>query len=117
MRDKDCLGRSGETAAARYLAAGGLTILDRNWVCPEGELDIIARTGRTLVVCEVKTRTGTRYGHPAEAVTLAKLHRLRRLAATWLSHHGGGYDQVRIDVLALTTTPDGFAVDHLRGVG
>lgn len=117
MRDKDILARSGETEAARYLSAGGLTILDRNWQCPAGELDIIARAGRTLVVCEVKTRTRTRYGHPAEAVTLSKLTRLRRLAALWLAQHGGGYDRVRIDILALTTTTDGFAVDHLQGVG
>jgi len=117
MNNKDMLARSGETAAARYLADGGLTILARNWQCPAGELDIVARAGRTLVVCEVKTRTGTRYGHPAEAVTLSKLTRLRRLAATWLTEHGGGYDQIRIDILALTTTPTGFTIDHIPGVG
>lgn len=117
MRDTNELGRTGEAAAARYLMDGGLTILARNWQCPAGELDIVARAGRTLVVCEVKTRTGTRFGHPAEAVTLSKLTRLRRLAAMWLAEHGGGFDQVRIDILALTTTADGFAVDHIPGVG
>ena len=117
MRDKDRLARSGEAEAARFLTAGGMTILARNWQCSAGELDIVARAGRTLVVCEVKTRSGTRFGHPAEAVTLSKLTRLRRLAALWLAQHGGGFDRVRIDILALTTTADGFAVDHLQGVG
>ena len=117
MRDKDELARSGEAAAAQYLVSSGLTILARNWQCPTGELDIVARAGRTLVVCEVKTRTTTKYGHPAEAVTLSKLTRLRRLAATWLAHHGGGYDQIRIDILALTSTPTGFTIDHIPGVG
>ena len=117
MRDKDLLARSGETAAARYLTGGGLTILARNWQCRAGEIDIVARRGRTLVICEVKTRTGTRYGHPAECVTASKLTRLRRLAAAWLAEHGGGYAQIRIDILALTATETGFAVDHLQGVG
>ena len=117
MRDKDLLGRLGEHAAARYLIAGGLRIVDRNWRCPAGELDIIARHGRTLVVCEVKTRAGERYGHPVEAVNLAKARRLRRLAARWLAAHRGRYDEVRVDVLGLTVDPrGGFRVRHLRGV-
>jgi putative endonuclease len=118
MRDKDMLGRLGENAAAHYLVSGGLTILDRNWRCPTGELDIIARQDRTLVVCEVKTRSTGRYGHPAEAVTEPKARRLRRLAARWLAAHHGGYDTVRIDILGLTVDPrGGFAIHHVRGVG
>ena len=71
MRAKDVLGRLGEEAAARHLAGLGWTIIDRNWRCPEGELDIVARDGANLVVCEVKTRSGLVYGAPVEAATPA----------------------------------------------
>ena len=60
-------------------------MLARNWRCREGELDLIATKGPTLVVCEVKTRSGGRFGAPFEAVTRQKQLRLRRLATRWLT--------------------------------
>ena len=60
MHAKDVLGQSGEQAAAEYLESCGLRILDRNWRCAVGEIDIVAVDRRTLVVVEVKSRTGTR---------------------------------------------------------
>lgn len=118
MRAKDELGRAGERAATRYLRAHGIDVLDRNWRCAAGELDIVARSGRTLIVYEVKTRSTDRYGGPLAAVGPAKRARLRRLAAQWLRDHHGGYDQVRIDVLGLTVRPGGGGclVEHVRGV-
>jgi putative endonuclease len=62
-------GVRGEDLAARYLESRGLVVLDRNWRCPEGELDLVATDRRRLIVCEVKTRSSTAFGHPAEAVT------------------------------------------------
>jgi putative endonuclease len=116
MRRKDELGRRGEEAAARYLTAAGYRILDRNWRCSEGELDIVARDGGELVICEVKTRTTETYGTPFEAVGRAKLTRLRRLAHAWLAAHGTGRMPFRIDVLGLVRDgPDRFTVDHVRG--
>ena len=94
MHAKDVLGRSGEQAAADYLESCGLRILDRNWRCAVGEIDIVAVDRRTLVVVEVKSRTGTRCGSPLEAVTRAKRARLRRLAVQWLNAHGIRFDQV-----------------------
>ena len=118
MRSKDVLGRQGEQAAAEYLEASGFRILDRNWRCAEGELDIVAADGRSLVVCEVKTRSGKRYGTPLEAITRQKQRRLRRLAVSWLVAHGVLFHQVRIDVVGITRDPSGrFAVEHIRGVG
>ncbi len=118
MRAKDVLGRSGEQAAAEYLASAGLRILDRNWRCAAGEIDIVAAERRVLVVCEVKSRSGTRYGTPLEAVSRAKRARLRRLAVAWLNAHGVRFDQVRIDVVGLTYEgTGGFTVEHVRGVG
>ena len=70
MHPKDALGRYGEDLAAEHLRRQGLTVLARNWRCARGELDIVARDGSALVICEVKTRRGTGYGHPVEAVEM-----------------------------------------------
>lgn len=118
MRAKDVLGREGEQAAADYLTERGFRILDRNWRCADGEIDIVAVERHSLVVCEVKTRSGTRYGTPLEAVGRAKRGRLRRLAVLWLNAHGVRFDQIRIDVLGLLRDDSGdFTVEHVRGVG
>jgi len=118
MRPKDVLGRAGEQAAAEYLESSGLRILDRNWRCAGGEIDIVAVERYALVVCEVKSRTGTRYGSPLEAVSRAKRARLRRLAVQWLNAHGVRFDEVRIDVIGLVYDgAGGFTVEHIRGVG
>jgi putative endonuclease len=118
MGAKDVLGKEGEQAAVSYLEGCGFRILDRNWRCAEGEIDIVAADRRTFVVCEVKTRSGTRYGTPQEAVGERKRRRLRRLAALWLSAHGIRFDQIRIDVLGLLRDgTGGFTVEHIRGVG
>lgn len=116
MRPKDALGQRGEEAAARYLIAAGYDILDRNWRCRSGELDIVARDGAELVICEVKTRTSVAFGTPVEAVDRAKLARLRRLAQAWLSERGIARNGFRVDILGLVTDgPDRFSIDHLRG--
>jgi putative endonuclease len=117
MRAKDVLGKSGEQAAAEYLESLGFRILDRNWRCAQGEIDIVAVERHTLVVCEVKSRTGVRYGTPLEAVSRAKQARLRRLAVQWLNAHGVRFDQVRIDVVGLVYEgTGGFTIEHIRGV-
>jgi len=112
------LGRRGEEAAARWYAAHGYEVLARNWRCSEGEIDLLCarsdsagrRGQRTLVVCEVKTRTSLLLGHPLEAVTAAKQQRLRRLAAAFLRSQGQHFDDVRFDVVAIT----GHALDVLE---
>ena len=81
------LGALGERIAAAFLTDAGLRLLDRNWRCRDGELDIVAREGDALVFCEVKTRRGTGFGHPVEAVTGTKQRRLRTLAMRWLDAH------------------------------
>jgi putative endonuclease len=116
MADKDTLGRYGEDVAVAHLQAAGLVVLARNWRCPDGELDIIARDGDVLVFCEVKTRSGLGYGVPAEAVTSAKARRIRRLAAAWLDQAGRGWPELRFDVVSvLRRRGHAVAVEHLRG--
>lgn len=118
MHAKDVLGRDGEQAAVNYLEGLGFRVLDRNWRCADGEIDIVAVERHTFVVCEVKTRSGTRYGTPLEAVGRAKRQRLRRLAVRWLTAHGVRFDQIRIDVVGLLYEgTGGFTIEHVRGVG
>ncbi|KRC37394.1 YraN family protein [Oerskovia sp. Root22] len=117
MGAKDAVGRYGEKIAARYLVEAGWVVLDRNWRGTRGELDVVARDGDVLVVVEVKTRRGTAYGHPAEAVTPDKLARLRRLTGEWMATHPVRPGSVRIDVVAIVLPQAGAAqVEHLVGV-
>ena len=83
MNAKNNLGRCGEQAAVEYLERAGLRILDRNWRCTEGEIDIVAAERQVLVICEVKTRSSAQYGSPFEAITRSKCARLRRLTVRW----------------------------------
>ena len=114
---RQALGAYGEALAARHLEAQGMVVLDRNWRCEVGEIDLVLRDGRVLVVCEVKTRRSTACGTPHEAVTPAKAARLARLADRWQEAHGLAADDVRIDVVAVLRPRRGPAlVDHGRGV-
>lgn len=116
MRAKDETGRWGEAVAARFLTAAGLEILDRNWRCAEGELDIVAREGDALVFCEVKTRSSTRFGDPAEAVHPRKAARIRVLAGHYLREHPRARARdLRFDVVAVLRPPGGEpTLRHLR---
>ena len=101
MAAKDDLGRRGEALAAAYLEVRGYRIIDRNWRCAQGEIDLVATIGERVVFVEVKTRSGLGYGHPLEAITLQKLARLRRLAHAWCAAHPGGAREIRIDAVAV----------------
>jgi putative endonuclease len=79
------LGIAGEDLAARWYEERGYEVVDRNWRCRDGELDLVLRAGGQLVVCEVKARSSDRFGTPAEAVTPAKQRKLRMLAGRYLS--------------------------------
>jgi putative endonuclease len=78
------LGRRGEDAAAAFYERSGFRVVDRNFRCSEGELDLVAARWDVIVFCEVKTRATDHFGLPAEAVSVRKQGRLRRLAARWL---------------------------------
>ena len=115
MRAKEAWGRYGEDLAARHLQDQGLVVLDRNWRCDVGEIDIVAREGDTLVVCEVKTRSGVGFGSPLEAVTAAKAARLRRLTACWLRAHDVHPRDIRIDLVGVLAGRGAPTVEHVRG--
>lgn len=111
------LGEYGERAAAEHLRRAGMVILDRNYRCAHGEIDIVARDGDTLVICEVKTRRTLAYGSPLEAVTPQKAARLRRLAAHWLSAYAMAPPSIRIDVVGVVVPRRGpAAIECVTGV-
>lgn len=114
---RNAVGAWGEELAAKHLVEQDMVILDRNWRCDLGELDLVARDGNALVVCEVKTRRGAAYGSPLEAVTRQKAGRLRRLAMRWLDEHPVSPLEVRIDVIGIVVSPGSApTVEHLRAV-
>ena len=118
MHAKDVRGEDGEQAAVDYLEKRGFRVLDRHWKCAEGEIDIVAAERHGLVVCAVKTRSGTRHGTPLEKISQAKRNQLRRLAIQWLNAHGVRFDQIRIDDIGLLYEgTGGFTIEHIRGVG
>ena len=95
------LGAHGEALAAAWYEQRGFEVIDRNWRRREGEIDLIVRRDRTLVFCEVKTRSSDRFGAPFEAVTRQKQLRLRRLAAIWLTEHRVAAADLRFDVASV----------------
>ncbi|MGN0062939.1 MAG: YraN family protein [Nocardioides sp.] len=112
------LGAWGEEMAARHLVAAGMVLLDRNWRCDAGEIDLVLRDGDDLVVCEVKTRSSSVGGSPHEAVDERKVARLRRLAARWLAVHQARPREVRLDMVAVMRPRRGeMSLEHVRGIG
>lgn len=112
------IGALGEQLAVDYLQGLGLRVLSRNWRCRYGELDVIAADGAAVVFVEVKTRTSDLFGGVAQAVTPAKVRRLRRLAGLWLAQQSGSWAAVRIDVVTVRIgrrrAPE---LTHIKGVG
>ncbi len=118
MNATRALGEYGERVAARHLTAQGMTVVARGWRCRWGEIDLVARDGACLVLCEVKTRRSVAAGSPLDAVTPVKLARLRRLAGAWLAAQEGTFAAIRIDVVGVLVPRRGApVVEHLRGVG
>lgn len=95
------LGPEGEARVAGFLEARGWKVLERNWRCRFGEMDLVAEDGRTLVFIEVKARSSRRRGPPEEAVDAAKQARLSRIAGEYLAAHGALERTTRFDVVAL----------------
>ncbi len=116
---RKALGDFGERLAARRLCDSGYALLDRNWRCRDGEIDIVARDGDVLVICEVKTRSSVAFGTPLESIDTVKAARLHRLGGRWLQAHPEfrPVSRIRVDVVAIVRRRRGAAVvEHLVGV-
>ncbi|MFR2393638.1 MAG: YraN family protein [Varibaculum cambriense] len=114
------IGAAGEALAARMLKDSGYQIIERNWRCRFGELDIICRdpTSARIVFVEVKTRTTREYGGAKQGIGRGKYSRLRQLVSLWLSSHpqvrSGG---VRIDMIAIDASGGKVpVVTHCQGI-
>jgi putative endonuclease len=109
------VGAYGERVAAQHLQEQGLVVLDRNWRCPDGEVDLVLRDGDDVVFCEVKTRRSALFGPPAAAVTHQKVRKLRQLAALWLAETDVRPREVRFDVVEVFMPPRGAGrITHIR---
>src|SRR5437763_9433726 len=110
------LGSRGEAAVAEWYEQQGYRVVDRNWRCRDGELDLVLERSRVVVFCEVKTRRSDRFGAPVEAITHRKRQRLRVLAAKWLDERKAVVRELRFDVASVMPGPDGrFVIEVLEG--
>ena len=113
--ERQAVGAYGERLAARHLQDLGLVIVERNWRCSDGEVDLILREGDDIVFCEVKTRRGGLFGTPAEAIDHRKVRKLRQLASRWLEESGLRAREVRFDVVEVLPQQRGATrVAHIR---
>ncbi|TFE25027.1 YraN family protein [Cohnella luojiensis] len=111
-------GRAGEDAAAEHLLQLGYIVVERNWRCRSGEIDLVAQDGETLVIVEVRSRTNpTRFGSAVEAITPRKCRQVRELATIYLKHGKAEPHSVRFDVVAVTFQQEGIVAEikHLKG--
>jgi putative endonuclease len=121
--ERQAVGRRGEDLAVAELERQGLEVLARNWRCGRlGEVDVVALDRSTavptVVVCEVKCRSGLGFGHPLEAITWAKLRTLRQLAVEWVRDHPTGPVRVRIDAIGIVLQGGQEpSITHVRSVG
>jgi putative endonuclease len=115
-RQTDVVGAYGERVAMRTLALAGMEILDRNWRCAEGEIDLVARDDRAVIFCEVKDRRSHWFGAPKDMVSPTRVRRLRAAAVAWLAAHPRERGDVRFDVVSVWPQRKGPArVEHVTG--
>lgn len=112
------VGAFGENAVAEFLINQGALIVERNWRIKEGEIDIVATLpDKNFAFVEVKTRTSLAFGHPLEAITREKAHRLQRLALAWLATHQYLGSEYQVDCAAVLVSPDGsFSIEYREKV-
>jgi putative endonuclease len=116
VRAKDAIGAYGERAAVRRLEDEGYAVLDRNWRCRAGELDVVAVRGGVVVFVEVKCRRSASFGPPSVSVTPAKVEHLRAAASAWLASNGLSDAPVRFDVVSVVRPVSGpTVVEHVEG--
>ena len=109
-------GAMGEEVAALFLENLGYRIIERNWRCRSGEIDLIAKQEHALVFIEVRSRSSSKYGTPAESVTARKITQVRQTAAVYLHMNGIGDTPIRFDMISVRLTDETAVVtDHLIG--
>ena len=113
-RRRQRVGQAGERAARRYLQEKGYRVVEANYRCPYGEIDLIATRGGLLHFVEVRTRTGSSFGTPAESITAEKLGRLQKVALYYMQRRYGKEVHCRFDLIAVLMDRRTMTPDHLR---
>lgn len=113
---RQLVGKRGEDAAKNYLAEQGYQIIETNYRCPLGEIDIVARDGRTIVLVEVRTKTGLSFGSPEESINADKKRRLKRLALSYLQSKSCSEMPCRIDLIAVMLDREKHSVINLKQI-
>lgn len=114
LNQKQSLGKEGERIAERYLKKKGYRLVERNYRCPAGELDLIALDRRVIVFVEVKTRSGDRFGVPLESVHQRKQQKMIKTALFFLSQHRLHHREARFDVLGISFSGLEPMVEHIE---
>ncbi len=111
---RQALGARGEEYVAGYIQRQRMAVLERNYRCRLGEIDIIAKDGDTVAFIEVKTRSGSRFGSPAEAVTEAKKQKLLKAAYDYIASRDVGDVGLRFDVAEVFVQDNGFSINYIK---
>jgi len=111
---RQILGKRGESVAERHLIKKGYRLVERNYRCPAGEVDLIVLDGRVIVFVEVKTRSGDRFGSPFEAVEFRKQRKMARTAQFFLSQNGLHQRDARFDVVGISWPGGKPIVEHIK---
>jgi putative endonuclease len=107
-------GKNGEELAAEYLVEAGYKIVERNYRCAFGEIDIVAEEGQTLVFVEVKSRRSEAYGSPQMAVSRGKQKKISQVALHYLQERRLNHRSARFDVVAVKLLPSGCGIELIR---
>jgi putative endonuclease len=112
---KKALGSKGEDLAVRFLKKKGFTVIERNFHCPAGEIDLVAREGDTLVFVEIKARSSSEYGLPQDAVDRFKQKKIIQAARVYLAEHRLNEEiPARFDVVAIHVRPSGHTIELIK---
>ncbi len=114
MYKRHKIGKIGEDIATRYLYSIGYKIVNRNFECRQGELDIIARDKEELVFIEVKTRTNPQYGRPSEAVTSIKQQHIKKVALYYIYKHHLEKEFIRFDIVEVYVSRNKYIINHIK---
>ncbi len=116
MYKRHILGRRGEAVAVKYLRNKGYSILEKNFMCRQGEIDIIAKEKDYIVFIEIKSRTNMKYGLPSEAVTKEKIKHILKSANYYLYINNLENVNVRVDVIEEYIEKNKYYINHIKQV-
>lgn len=116
MYERHILGRKGEDEAVRYIESKGYKIIERNFMCRQGEIDIIALDRDYIVFIEIKSRTSTEYGLPSESVTKMKIKHMKKAIQYFLYKNNLENENIRVDVIEVYVRGKEYEINHLKQI-